>query len=204
MAGILTKSSVFFHSSAGYGLDGALPVEIGQMEHLQILDLQQNKLQGTLPPEWGQFGLPALKTLRLDQNNLEGEIPWEWCNLGSMTHLQDMILANNAFSGAIPKCLSQLKSLENFSVLNNVMTGKLPSGLGDLLELRTLHLAGNGFIGELPGSVCTLAESRMLTETSTDCMNDASNHFVQCPCCTTCCDGNDRESCQLTSAEDGL
>lgn len=199
---MLTEIFCVLHFSAGYGLSGTLPVEIGQMEHLQILDLQQNELQGTLPLEWGLFGLPELKTLRLDQNNLEGEIPFEWCNLGNTTHLQDMILANNKFTGALPSCLSQLKSLENFSVMNNGMTGKLPSGLGDLLELRTLHLAGNDFAGELPGSVCTLAESRMLTETSTDCMNDASDHFVQCPCCTTCCDGDDGESCQSTSAQD--
>lgn len=171
-------------------------MEIGQLDHLQILDLQQNKLQGSLPLEWGILGLPALKTLRLDQNNFQGGIPREWCSLGNTTHLQDLILANNALTGTLPSCLSKLAGLEDFSVMNNAMTGQLPSGLGDLSELRRLHLAGNSFNGKLPGSVCDLVESRMLSETSTDCMNNASESYVQCPCCTTCCDGNERGSCQ--------
>ena len=56
-------------------LEGEIPPAIGQLEGLEELRLGINKLSGPLPPELGQ--LDKLHTLRLTSNNLSGPIPPE-------------------------------------------------------------------------------------------------------------------------------
>ena len=51
----------------------ALPVEIGTMIGLTVLDLSGNAFTGTIPTEY--LGLTALSRLELDSNDFAGAIP---------------------------------------------------------------------------------------------------------------------------------
>lgn len=190
----------FFLSShcpiAGSQLAGTLPVEVAELRDLQVLDLQQNSLQGTLPPEWGTFvkNGSSLVSIHLDSNILKGKIPLSWCNM-NQTSTREMILASNGLTGTLPSCLSEFNSMEDFSIKDNHVVGTIPEELGDLLNLQTIHLAGNMLSGKMPDSVCAL-ESRDLYEASTDCLNVLSHHYMLCACCTKCCDGGE-QTCSL-------
>ena len=71
------------------------------------LDLQNNNLTGSIPPDLGS--LPMLQSLDLRNNNLAGPIPPE---LANASNLERLFLAPNNFTGCIPR---QLAHLENFS-----------------------------------------------------------------------------------------
>lgn len=182
---------------ANTNMASTLPVEVAALRHLQVLDLQQNELKGTLPAAWGEMAKNGsmFASLRLDSNQFVGTIPESWCHM-NRTSLKELILANNGLTGTLPSCLMELRAMEDFSVKDNMMTGTIPQELGDLLNLQTIHMAGNNFTEKMPGSLCWL-QSRYLFEASADCLNILSDKYVQCTCCTKCCDGGE-ETCKLT------
>ena len=71
------------------------------------LELHDNNLIGTIPPELGR--LSRLQELRLDGNSLTGIIPPE---LGRLSSLQGLSLGDNDLSGGIPPELGELSSLQ--------------------------------------------------------------------------------------------
>ena len=170
-------------------MTGALPVELAFLQDLQMLDLQMNNLNGPLPSEWGTIAAnySSMEVLRLDQNQFTGGLPEEWCSFNSTT-MKEMILAGNRLTGTLPSCLSDLSALEDFSVKDNLMSGKIPTELGEIQALQTIHFAGNELSGKVPATVCSLAEKN-LYEVSADCLNILSENYVQCSCCSKCCDG---------------
>lgn len=48
---------------------GALPASLASLDALQVLRMDRNWINGTLPPEWA-YGFPNLIELRLDYNSL--------------------------------------------------------------------------------------------------------------------------------------
>jgi hypothetical protein len=53
---------------------GAIPVELGQLDSLQIaLNISHSRLSGTIPIDLGKFQL--LESLYLNENQLVGDVP---------------------------------------------------------------------------------------------------------------------------------
>ena len=172
-----------------YDLTGELPVELAFFRDLVRLDLQLNHLYGSLPNEWGTIAsnFSSMAYMRLEGNQFTGAFPEEWCGFNSTT-MQEIILARNRLTGTLPSCLADLSALQDFSVKDNLMSGTIPTELGEIQGLQTLHLAGNELSGKVPSTVCNLAEND-LYEVSADCLNILSENYVQCSCCSKCCDG---------------
>jgi hypothetical protein len=106
--------------------------------------------------------------------------------------------ANNILTGTLPACIAELTALEDLSFMHNRMTGTIPEELGSLVNLQTIHLAGNKFHGFFPSSFCDIQEHGLLEEASSDCLNNKSENFVACSCCTKCCI-DDEDSCAISS-----
>ncbi|KDP35891.1 hypothetical protein JCGZ_10461 [Jatropha curcas] len=68
---------------------------------LEVLDLRNNLLNGTIP-KWIGERLSFLSLVSLSYNNFEDQIPNQLCNL---EFLQLIDLSNNNLSGHIPPCL---------------------------------------------------------------------------------------------------
>ncbi|KAK7315196.1 hypothetical protein VNO77_33732 [Canavalia gladiata] len=134
-------------SSSLFG--GSIPCELGNLTHLQHLDLKSNYLIfGEIPYQLGE--LTHLQYLSLADNNLQGQIPYQ---LGELTHLQYLSLGHNYLQGQIPHQLGNLSKLEYLDLatwedslseaMEDSLSGAIPFQVGNLPNLHTLRLGGN-------------------------------------------------------------
>ena len=70
------------------GLYGTIPISVGLLSNLVVLDVANNSLTGPIPPTIGS--LKALHVLRLDGNSLTGTIPAEIISLARNASLVPM------------------------------------------------------------------------------------------------------------------
>lgn len=117
------------------------------------LNLSNNQLSGTIPPELGNLtGLITLELgssgeLLLADNQLRGTIPPE---LGNLINLTTLALGGNQLSGTIPPELGNLVNLITLSLAANQLTGSIPTESGNLMNLTTLYLSANQLSGYVP------------------------------------------------------
>jgi Leucine-rich repeat (LRR) protein len=117
-------STINLASNYFIGVD--IPVGLGHLTNLRILDLGYNNLIGMIPSSFSN--LCNLQTLDLQFNNISGEI----------TELVD----------GLSQCSNS--SLEYLDLsYNRFLGGNLPSSLGGLSKLQTLNLDWNSWKGVL-------------------------------------------------------
>ena len=109
------------------------------------INLEENNLVGTIPPEIGCMS--DLLDLRLHRNSLTGVIPAEIENLSTLQYLN---LAVNEFSDSIPSQIGNLTNLEYLYLYQNSFIGNIPPEIGDLTQLRVLLLGANQLTGSIP------------------------------------------------------
>ena len=101
-------------------------------------------LNGRIPKELGD--LSNLTGLVLADNQLTGEIPPE---LGGLSNLQQLWLNSNELTGEIPPELGRLSNLEVLILGGNLLTGCVPEGLRDVPNNDFVRL-GLPFCSEHP------------------------------------------------------
>lgn len=89
---------------------------------MEVIDLSNNALKGSLPSDIGNLG--RLTLLNLSKNGLSGQIPNA---LGKLSNLEYLDLSGNKFKGSIPNDLPS--SLQGFNVSYNDLSGNVPEGL---------------------------------------------------------------------------
>ena len=112
------------------GLSGEIPQEIGTLDSLEFLWLEDNQLTGPIPTEIGN--LSKLKYLIMHYNQLSDSIPSE---IGNLSNLEILKLDNNQLKGYIPESICDLtlefngwNNLfgEDFAVYNNQLCPPYP------------------------------------------------------------------------------
>ena len=112
------------------GLSGEIPQEIGTLDSLEFLWLEDNQLTGPIPTEIGN--LSKLKYLIMHYNQLSDSIPTE---IGNLSNLEILKLDNNQLTGYIPESICDLtlefngwNNLfgEDFAVYNNQLCPPYP------------------------------------------------------------------------------
>ncbi|KAI3671885.1 hypothetical protein L1987_87082 [Smallanthus sonchifolius] len=139
---------------------------------LQIFSATSTNLTGKIPHFFGSDTFSGLITLRLASNSLEGGLPDSfsgsmmqnlWLNgqqsssrlngsirvLENMTHLIEVWLHGNSFSGPLPD-FSGLNRLQSLSLRDNSFTGPVPLSLTGLKSLKVVNLTKNVFQGPMP------------------------------------------------------
>jgi len=122
-------------------LTGTLPPEIGDLTGLQYLSFYYgNSINGNLPPEIGN--LTELRLISIENNNFTGEIPASYANL---TNIRGFWFNNNQLSGEIPSFVtSNYPNLVFFDISYNNFQGVLPD-FTVLANLRYLSISNNHF-----------------------------------------------------------
>ncbi len=126
-------------------LSGSIPPELGNLTKLEVLDLAKNQLRGTIPPELGY--LSKLTVLYFYSNQLRGSIPVE---LSNFSKLEQLVLSWNRLDGMIPPELSMLSELEMLVLSGNRLSGTIPPELGNLTQLKGLAFHVNRLVGKIP------------------------------------------------------
>ncbi|PIN03790.1 Serine/threonine protein kinase [Handroanthus impetiginosus] len=133
-------------------LDRTIPAVLGNITSLKKLALAYNPFsQGELPPELGN--LTNLEYMWLADCNIVGSIP---DSFGGLRRLKNLDLSNNGLTGRIPSVLSQLKSIVQVELYNNSFTGTLALSWSNLTNLRRFDASMNSLIGPIPEELCEL------------------------------------------------
>ena len=138
-------------------LFGSIPPEFGGLAHLTYLSLYGNYLSGAIPPELD--GLAGLTYLDLGGNELSGPVPPELGGLAGLTYLD---LSGNELSGPVPPELGRPADLTRLDLGWNELSGPIPPELSGLANLTVLHLGGNDLSGSIPSELGDLTNLRGL------------------------------------------
>lgn len=117
-------------------LDGPLP-PFRACTQLYDLRLDRNKIKGSIPEDMP----PTLEVLDLSQNNLTGTVP---ASLGRLTRAHRIKLQKNELSGKLPKELGALSKVDRLWLSDNHLTGPIPAEVAALQTgPRRVELFGN-------------------------------------------------------------
>ena len=109
--------------------------EVYSVENTTGLDLYNNQLTGSIPPEIGN--LTNLTYLNLGDNQLTGSIPSE---IGNLTNLTSLILSGNQLTGGIPENICDLNidwnNSDYFWISNNQLCPPYPSCIEDYVGVQ--------------------------------------------------------------------
>jgi Leucine-rich repeat (LRR) protein len=144
-------------------LTGSIPPEIGVLTNLTYLNLRREQypytsLTGSIPPEIGN--LTNLIYLDLSWNGLTGSIPSE---IGNLTNLTQLGLYGNRLTGEIPPEIWNLTNLTELNLGDNRLTGSIPPEIGNLTNLTYLRLSSNQFTGSIPPEIGNLTNLTFLS-----------------------------------------
>jgi hypothetical protein len=140
---------------------------------LKELNLTNNALQGTIPPEISLLS-DSLDWLHLSSNYLDGPLPSE---IALMTNLDVLRLWENELTGSIPSEFWLMSNLLEMNLNSNLLSGSIPSEIYELTVLQYLRIADNRLTGTLPpevGYMVNLSKSGYLV---------VHTLYLVCSCC---------------------
>ena len=139
---------------------GSIVSQIGQLQHLEVLNLEQGMLTGTLPSELGLLS-NSLQSFRVVGSNLlTGTLPDE---LWQLTNLTDLRLGRTQLSGSFPPDLCvRMPQLQILIAGRSRFSGELPSSLGLCTDLKFLTNPENQHTGQIPTEVGLISSLMMI------------------------------------------
>nr|XP_027124919.1 receptor-like protein 9DC3 [Coffea arabica] len=135
------------HSLSKFGILGLSSCQIKEFpeflrnsESLSYLDLSSNMIHGEIP------GCQYLEIMDLGNNRLFGTIPTTFSKGNSLRFL---VLNDNQLQGPLPRSLAHCEGLELLDIGNNEIDDKFPIWLETLSNLEVLILRSNRFHGAI-------------------------------------------------------
>lgn len=169
------------------GLQGTLPPELAFLTGLEELQLTNNELIGSIPPQWFWNDKDTLITwqttlqkLFLKNNTISGTVPPDIglasnlermdfqqnriqlripTEIGRLSNLQHLLWNDNLLTGSIPTEIGRLKSMTACSWNNNQLAGSLPKEIGGCTSLQEFYVAENRLTGSIPWQLMFLRET---------------------------------------------
>lgn len=138
-------------------LSGVLPPEIKVFEALEVIQLGQNAIGGSIPDILTE--LPLLRFFDVEINSLSGPAI---VNLEGLDQLESYRVSANRFSGSIDPGIGDATSLRELWMADNQITGTIPESFGNLVNIETLYIYRNNLVGNLPATFEQLKNLREL------------------------------------------
>ncbi|PRQ29231.1 putative protein kinase RLK-Pelle-LRR-XII-1 family [Rosa chinensis] len=145
-------------------LQGPLPMVVFNMSSLTTLTFFGNNLTGSLPDNICQY-LPSIQTLSLSKNQLVGPLSSKWSQCKQLLSLE---LGMNTFSGSIPTNIANLTQIQQIVLRTNYLTGTIPHEIGYLPNLEALSLGTNNLNGVIPFPIFNISTITLLDLTAND------------------------------------
>ncbi|MBN2432377.1 MAG: leucine-rich repeat domain-containing protein [Acidobacteria bacterium] len=142
-------------------LQGAIPAEIVQLDHLTSLDLGGSSYGTDFPLNNMDriAGLPELHTLILNYRHLSSFPAW----IAGIANLRSLDLSNNGdLAGDLPVAAGQLSQLQRLDLSWTGLGPGFPGGLLQLTGLTELDLSHTALQGPIPPEIGDLSNLRRL------------------------------------------
>ncbi|CAL9091836.1 unnamed protein product [Musa textilis] len=124
---------------------GEIPATLGELPRLNLLQLDDNQLHGSIPPSLGKC---PLDKLNLASNHLTGTCPKKYLSIPSLSKYSSFL--KQFVVGSLPLDIGNLKNTPTIDVSNNRLSGKIPSTIAECQVLQYLYMQGNLFRGPIP------------------------------------------------------
>lgn len=119
--------------------------------------MSNNQLVGSIPE--GVFGLPWVNIIDLADNQITGSLSRE---IGKAKNMSEFLAQNNKLTGILPAEISGAIKLVKIDVSNNLLFGAIADKLGKLKKLNFLLLHNNNFTSTIPLSFSKLKSVNVL------------------------------------------
>lgn len=140
----------------GNNISGILPEELGKLEKLEQLMLSNNNFSGFLP---NLTSCKKLQVLDLRNNSLTGTINLDFRNFPDLFSLD---LASNHLTGNIPATISNCKLIRTLNLAKNHLDGEIPDSFRSLPALAVVSISNNSLINAT-SALTVLQECKNLT-----------------------------------------
>lgn len=162
-------------------LSGTIPTEVGLLAPREFWS-HSMPLVGRLPSEIG--AMQGILDLRLQNTSISGTIPDELWQLSQLFRLD---LYNTKISGTLSPKVAQLSDLVFLRLHHAEFTGTLPSALANMTQLTKVRLDGNKFVGSVPEGLCFQDKiDEFVADCLPSSATGVAQ--IDCECCTLCCD----------------
>ncbi|CAN6565422.1 unnamed protein product [Malus baccata var. baccata] len=176
---------IFFYENQ---IHGSIPIGVGNLFNLEILNFHANLLAGTIPSSIGK--LNKLYDLYLDSNELSGNVP---SSLGNLTSLSNLYLSSNKLNGSIPQSLGDCRFMLELDLSHNNLSGPIPKPVINLPvhldlpgnQLVHLDLSGNQLTESIPMEVGNLPHLVFLDVSENKLSGEIPQSLGSCTSLTT-------------------
>mmetsp|Transcript_8179 Transcript_8179/g.19193 ORF Transcript_8179/g.19193 Transcript_8179/m.19193 type:complete len:1555 (-) Transcript_8179:52-4716(-) len=143
----------------------SIPSSLFQLSTLKVLWASNNKLS-EIP--MGIGALTSLEDLDLEGNRIAGSIPNSLFNLPK---LRSLYLHDNMLTGQLAPSMTRLSKLEILDLDSNSLSGAVSPRLGLFPQLTQLHLGKNEFEGQLPWNALSRLSNLTVLDVSYNRLN---------------------------------
>ena len=150
-------------------LSGELPSKLSNLSLLQVLDLAENRLNGTIHATFGDlkamaqvqkgniYFLDGASTFIYYQESLVVDLKGQSLQYSkTLSFLTSIDLSGNNLHGDLPQELKKLAGLVVLNLSRNHISGQIPKNISNLHQLSSLDLSSNSLSGPIPPSMPSL------------------------------------------------
>lgn len=168
-----------FHTTIppGVNVDDWYGVSVNSGGCVDSINLWDNNLQGTLPPEIGDF--LEIESLTLHNSTYDSNWPYAMGDLVTLKYLK--LRLNNPINAVMPNSLGNLVELEHLELVGNLQGMEITTTLGFCTNLETFIAIDTNLGGDIPTSFTYLDSLKYLNLGSLGSSNSGNNFLGPLP-----------------------